>query len=217
MASYKLYNRVGSGGMVVEAALALTGADYELAEIESKPGSALPDSFRTVNPWRQVPTLILPDGSTMTETSAILIHLAACFPEKALGPAPGTPAHAAFLRWIIFANVNVYEAVLRRVYPERYCGDDPAAADATRDAAIVRAGEALAVLEQAATPGPFLLGEAMSLADVYVAMLLAWHRGEIAAPHLARLMTAVRTHPVVAPIWTRHFADRHKNVRLTLA
>ncbi len=216
MAAYKLYNRVGSGGMVVEAALALAGADYELAEIESKPGSALPESFRATNPWRQVPTLILPDGATMTETSAILIHLAACFPEKALAPEPGTPAHAAFLRWIVFANVNVYEAVLRRVYPERYCGD-PVAADATRAAAIARTSAALAVLEQAAAPGPFLLGKAMSLADVYLAMLLIWHRGEIDAPNLARLMTAVRTHPVVAPIWTRHFGDRHTFVRLAPA
>lgn len=216
MAAYTLYNRVGSGGMVVEAALALAGADYALAEIDSAPGSALPESFRETNPWRQVPTLILPDGSTMTETSAILIHLAACFPEKALAPAPGTPAHAAFLRWIVFANVNVYEAVLRRVYPERYCGD-PAAADATRAAAIARTSEALAVLERAATPGPFLLGERMSFLDVYVAMLLVWHRGEVDAPNLARIMTAARTHPIVAPIWTRHFGERHTAVRLTTA
>ncbi len=79
--SYRLYNRPGSGGFVVEAALALADADFDLVELDSKAGTPLPESFREHNPWRQVPTLILPDGSTMTETAAILIHLAACHPD----------------------------------------------------------------------------------------------------------------------------------------
>jgi len=96
--TYRLYNRVSSGGFAVEAALALAGADCELVELSSAPGTPLPASFRAVNPWGQVPTLVLPDGTVMTETGAILIHLAACFPEKALAPPPGTAAHATVLR-----------------------------------------------------------------------------------------------------------------------
>ena len=115
--SYHLFNRPGSGGFVVEAALTLAEADFELTELASKAGTPLPESFRETNPWGQLPTLILPDGSTMTESSAMLIHLAACFPEKNLGPAPGTSEHAAFLRWIVFASVNLYESVVRRGYP----------------------------------------------------------------------------------------------------
>ena len=205
--TYRLYNRVGSGGFVVEAALALAGANYELLELDSKPGTPLPESFRDINPWGQVPTLVLPDGSIMTETAAILIHLAACHPDKGLAPNPGTPAHAAFLRWIIFTNVNVYEAVLRRSYPFRYT-TDPHAHEATRDAAIARMGEALGVLEAAIDSGPFLLGETMNLADVYIAMLFIWFRGAIDAPRLTGLTDGVRQHPTVAPIWRRHFGDR---------
>ncbi len=205
--TYRLYNRVGSGGFVVEAALALAGANYELLELDSKPGTPLPESFRDINPWGQVPTLVLPDGSIMTETAAILIHLAACHPDKGLAPNPGTPAHAAFLRWIIFTNVNVYEAVLRRSYPFRYTTDTHAH-EATRDAAIARMGEALGVLEAAIDTGPFLLGETMNLADVYIAMLFIWFRGAIDAPRLTGLTDGVRQHPTVAPIWRRHFGDR---------
>jgi glutathione S-transferase len=205
--TYRLYNRVGSGGFVVEAALALAGATYELQELDSKPGTPLPETFRSINPWGQVPTLVLPDGSIMTETAAILIHLAACHPDKGLAPTPGTPAHAAFLRWIVFTNINIYEAVLRRSYPFRYT-TDPHAHDATRDAAIARMGEALAVLEEAIGNGPFLLGDTMNLADVYIAMLFIWFRGTIDAPRLTRLADGVRKHPTVAPIWRRHFGDR---------
>lgn len=203
---YTLYNRPGSGGFVVEAALALAEASFELVELDSKAGTPLPESFRATNPWGQLPTLILPDGSVMTETSAILIHLALAFPEKGLAPAPGTPAHAAFLRWTVFANINLYEAVLRRGYPFRFT-DDPEGQDAVRTAAIRRMGEALALID-AHVEGPFLLGEEITVADVYIAMFLVWYRGDVELPRLARIGDAVRRHPVVGPIWRRHYGDR---------
>ena len=205
--SYLLYNRPGSGGFVVEAALTLAGAPFELQEFESKPGTPLPESFRGTNPWGQVPTLVLPDGTTMTEGAAILIHLAACFPDKGLGPAPGSPAHAGFLRWMVFASVNLYEAVLRRAYPFRYT-TDPDGYGALRAAADARMRDALAVLEAAVAPGPFLLGREMSVADIYIAMLFTWFAGEIDAPYLTALTDGVKQHPVISPIWRRHFGDR---------
>jgi len=205
--TYRLYNRVGSGGFAVEAALALAGAPCELVELDSKPGIPLPESFRAINPWGQVPALILPDGTLMTETGAILIHLAACFPDRGLAPPPGTPAHAQFLRWTVFASVNVYEAGLRGAYPFRYT-TDPEGYPAVRAAGLKRREEALAVIEAAIAPGPFLLGETMRLADVYIAMLFCWAGAGIEAPRLRALTAAVRRHPTVAPIWRRHFGDR---------
>ncbi|MDD9903795.1 MAG: glutathione S-transferase family protein [Rhodospirillaceae bacterium] len=204
---YRLYNRVGSGGFVVEAALAMAKTDYELEELDSRPSTPLPESFRQHNPWRQVPTLILPDGSTMSETAAILIHLAACHPDRGLGPAPGTTEHAQFLRWIVFANVNVYEAILRRPYTERYT-TDPNGLEAVREASTLRQGEALSVLEAAVEPGPFLLGANMSVLDVYVAMLLTWYNGDTAFPRLDTLKAGVKADATVGPIWRRHFGNR---------
>ena len=204
--SYTLYNRPGSGGFVVEAALTLAAAPFELVELDSKAGTPLPESFRETSPWGQLPVLVLPDGSVMTETSAILVHLALSFPDKRLAPPPGTPAHGAFLRWTVFANVNLYEAVLRRGYPFRFT-DDPGGHDALRSAAVRRMGEALAVID-AHVEGPFLLGEEMTAADIYLAMFLVWYRGDAAPPRLVRIGDAVRRHPVVGPIWRRHFGDR---------
>lgn len=203
---YTLHNRPGSGGFVVEAALTLADAPFTLVELESRAGAPLPDSFRGINPWGQVPTLILPDGSTMTETSAILVHLALCFPDQHLGPRPGTPMHGAFLRWIVFANVNLYEAVLRRAYPSHFT-DDPAGHDALRSAATRRMGEALALID-ANVAGTFLLGEEMTVADIYIAMFLAWWPGDVEAARVARIAEAVRRHPIVGPIWRRHFGGR---------
>ena len=203
---YTLYNRPGSGGFVVEAALALAEAPFELVELDSKAGTPLPESFRATNPWGQLPVLLLPDGSAMTETSAILVHLALAFPEKRLAPPPGAPAHAAFLRWTVFANVNLYEAVIRRGYPFRFT-DDAGGHDAVRTAAIRRMGEALTLID-AHVEGPFLLGAEMTVADIYLAMFLVWYRGEAGTPRLARIRDAVRAHPTVGPIWRRHYGDR---------
>jgi GST-like protein len=41
-----------------------------------------------VNPMQQVPALILPNGELMTESAAILIHLADSHPAARLSPAP---------------------------------------------------------------------------------------------------------------------------------
>ena len=51
--SYKLYNRTGSGGFVVEAALALADQPYQLVTMETKPGTPLPESFREINRKRR--------------------------------------------------------------------------------------------------------------------------------------------------------------------
>ena len=204
--SYKLYNRIGSGGFAVEAALTLARQPFELMTIDSAPGTPLPESFREINPWRQVPTLILPDGTVMTETGAILIYLATCHPGDDVGPEPATPEAARLMRWIVFLSVNVYEATLRRVYPERYTVQADGV-DEVQAAAVQRSDEAFALLEAQLADGGFLLGDDMSLADVYLAMLYAWHRGG-RRDRLTALAHKVAGHDLVAPLWQRNFDHR---------
>ena len=204
--SYKLYNRVGSGGFAVEAALTLTRQPFELITIESAPSTPLPESFRAINPWRQVPTLILPDGTVMTETGAILIHLATCHPGDDVGPEPTTPEAARMLRWIVFLSANVYEATLRRVYPERYTTQADGV-EGMQAAAVQRSDEAFALLEAELVDGGFLLGAGISLADVYLAMLYAWHRGQ-RRDGLTALAHKVAGHDLIAPLWQRNFDHR---------
>jgi glutathione S-transferase len=107
----------------------------------------------------------------------------------------------------VFASVNLYEAVLRRGYPFRYT-TDPGGYKALGAAANTRLKDGLAVLDTAVAPGPFLLGEQMSLADIYFAMLFTWYHGQIEAPHLVAMKDGVKAHTMVGPIWRRHFGDR---------
>lgn len=207
--TYRLYNRDGSGGFAVEAALALAGAPFVLERLESVPSTPLPDSFRAMNPWGQVPVLIAPDGAVMTECAAILAWLATRHPGPGVGPSPDEAAYGPLLRWLTFMATSIYEAVLRMTYPVRYT-DDPDGEAAMKRAADRRKHAAFLLLEAEIADRPFLLGDEMSGADLMFAMLYAWHKDRPDLPRGAALTHRVAADPVVAPIWRRNFDHRMK-------
>lgn len=205
---YKLYNRTGSGGFAVEAALAVAGQPFELIAVESQPSTPLPESFKAINPWGQVPVLLLPDGTMMTETGAILIYLATRHPGDGIAPPLDTSEAAEVMRWCVFLSVNVYEATIRRVYPDRYTTDADGAAG-VKAAAIARNDDAFALIEASLTDEGFLVGRQQTVADIYLAMLYAWHPGQ-RFERLVALTHRVAADRVIAPLWRRNFDHRLK-------
>src|SRR3989344_7285533 len=107
---YILYSAEGSGGVAVEAALALIGAPHEVIEAPTYDPAQRADGDRVLaaNPMRQVPALLTPGREVLTESAAILIWLAEQHPEAALAPAAGGPARGAFLRWMVFVSSAIY-------------------------------------------------------------------------------------------------------------
>ena len=89
MKVYTLYGTRGSGSAAIEIALAACRQPFELVTASSwEPQSAQRELAR-LNPMRQIPTLLLPDGSVLTESAAILIHLGLAFPGSGLLPRRG--------------------------------------------------------------------------------------------------------------------------------
>ena len=111
---YILYGSIGSGSASVEAALAVSGIEYEIVQVTTAEGLHLTDDFKAINPRQQVPALRLPDRSVMTEGSAMMLHLADALPSTELAPAPGTAARAQHDRWLVFMAINIYEGELRK-------------------------------------------------------------------------------------------------------
>ena len=67
-----LYGTKGSGSAAVEAALDIAALAYRKVDAASwKPSPGL-DELRSVNPLAQIPSLVLDDGSVLTESAAIL-------------------------------------------------------------------------------------------------------------------------------------------------
>src|ERR1700735_1616192 len=99
-----VYGAAGSGSIAVEAALTLLGIPYDLVEAGARADEAARERVAPVNPMRQVPTLVLEDGTIMTESAAILIWLADRHPESGLAPAPMAAEGAAFLRLMLYVS-----------------------------------------------------------------------------------------------------------------
>ncbi|WP_454288455.1 glutathione S-transferase family protein [Rhizobium arsenicireducens] len=203
---YLLYGSNGSGSASVEAALALSGAEYQVVQTPTAEGMHLTEDFKAINPRQQVPALRLPDGSVMTEGSAIMLHLADALPAARLAPAPGTPARAQHDRWLIFMAVNIYEGELCKAYSDRYT-DDADGVTGVRTSADTYVKRHHAILEDAVVE-PFLFGPEMTMADVYLWMLASWMDQDWLATHCPKiraLAASIAQNPLVAPIHAVHF------------
>jgi glutathione S-transferase len=202
---YTLYGRIGSGSAAVEAALSIIGAPHDLVWLDTSAGEHLTEAFAAINPRRQVPALVLPDGGVMTESAAMLLHLADAFPQAGLAPPPGSSARAQHDRWLIFMAVNIYEGELRKAYADRYT-IDPDGADAIRAAAEAYLTDQYAIIEAALT-NDYILGDDLSMADLYLWMVASWRdpqQVDAETPRVAAHSRRLRGHPIVQAIAERH-------------
>ncbi len=206
---YTLYNTPGAGGFAVQALLEELDLDYELVHLDFDAGDHKQKAYTDINPLGQVPTLVLPDGSVMTESAAMLIYLCDLHPESGLAPSPTFALRAKFLRWMMLLSSGVYIANLRCYHPEDFTSaDDP---EPVREVGERHLTERWAVVEDALEPGgPWLLGETYSAADIYAMMIAHWAPDTVANferfPHLKRLCDGVRCRPAVARILPQHDA-----------
>ena len=210
MTGYVLYGDIRSGSAAVELALSEIGAPVELRAVPLKDDAQGEAGFRRINPMGRVPVLVLPDGTVLTESLAILLTLCDRHPGSGLLPPPGDPGRATALRWMAMAAGEFYPAVSREDYPERF-STDPAAAPGIRAAAQEFARTFWRLVETDAAPSPFLLGDTFSVADLYLAVLSRWAVPKpwfgAACPRVDALAAAVADRPRCGPVWRRHFPN----------
>jgi GST-like protein len=207
--TYTVYGAVGSGSIPVEAALTLIGAPYEVVEAVTWEGPAEQAKVAPVNPMRQVPALITPDGEVLTESAAILIWLAEKHPEAALAPEIDDPRRGQFLRWMSFVPASIYSMYWVRDAPSRLAGDDPKAQQEIRTRTAERIAECWGRMESQLTPGRWLLGDELTVLDLYVAAVSRWtpHRKRFhqVAPRMGEVARRVDALPELTDFWDRRF------------
>ncbi len=207
--TYTVYGAAGSGSVPVEAALTLIGAPFDVIEAVTWESEAERDRVASVNPMRQIPVLITPDGETITESAAILIWLAERHPEAALGPEPGDPRRAQFLRWMTFIPASIYSMYWVRDDPGRLGGDDLAAQATIKARTAERIAACWKQMEGQLTPGGFLLGPELTVLDLYVAVASRWtpHRPRFhqVAPRMGQVARRVDALPELQDLWARRF------------
>jgi len=205
---YIVYGSPGSGSVPVEAALTLIGAPYQvIGETVLRDVARNPDVFK-VNPLGQVPVLVLPDGEVMSESAAILIWLADRHPEARLAPPPADRRRAAFLRWMAYVSSAIYGLAWVRGDPMRLVSD-PGQVEVVLSRIADRRAQCWRWMDAQIAAGRFLLGDALSVLDLYVATVSRWSprrtRFYREAPKMAEIVRRVDTEPRLAELWATRF------------
>jgi GST-like protein len=208
VAGISLYGKRGWGSALIEAQLDWYGLEYEFREVGDLFKSA--EARRTlteVNPVAQVPTVTMPDGSIMTESAAVTLHLAEFTGEDSLVPGPGSTERQAFLRWLIFIVANIYPTYTYGDDPSRFVSGAAAQNDFKRHVDDYRK-RLYSVLEDQAD-GPWFLDERFSALDIYVGVLTHWEPGrewfEEYAPKLVAIRAATMSVAALRDCWQRNF------------
>ena len=200
-----LYARRDSGSFAVEVALEELQLPYERVWINKDKADV--ERLCAVNPAGKIPVLVLPDGTVVFESAAMLIHLSLAHPAGLLAPVPGSSQHARFLQWMVFLSANVYESVLRIYYPDRYSPRGVRDAEAIKQQGIRDFVAHLSVIDRHLEP--YVLGREYSIADVYLYMLAAWYPGDKTAlyaehPALHAHATLIAARPSVRAVEAVH-------------
>ena len=206
--SYILYGDVGSGSGTIELALSEIGAAYETRDVDLGSDDQREDAYRAVNPQQKLPTLVTPEGETLTESVAILLTLCERHPDASLLPPAASTERGRALRWLLFVATELYPIVEINDYPERFT-PDASGAPAVRERAREIWRRRWSIVEDNIAGDPFLLSQGFSLTDIYIAVVSRWAQqhewrpGHV--PKVERLAAAVATRPKCAAVWHRHF------------
>jgi GST-like protein len=205
---YTLYARTGWGSVLVEAQLAWYGLDYRLEPVGNlfKEPQAR-EALTQTNPVAQIPTLILPDGTVMTESAAITLLLADITGRDDLVPAEASPERARFLRWLIFLNANIYPTFTYADVPARFV-DDAVGQASLRAHVDAYAQKLWRILEDTAAD-PWFLGARFSAIDIFLASMTQWRPRRpwftLYAPKLAAIAARTEVRPELAAVFLRNF------------
>jgi glutathione S-transferase len=162
---------------VARLALAEKGVAYDQIEVNpfaSDLSADLAADYLALHPFNRVPTLVH-DGFVLYETGAIARYIDRTFPGPALQPAD-RQALARMDQIIGIVDAYAYWPLVRQVYvhavamPRRGQAGDPQEVAS----GLLASARVLAALEALAAPATFLVGPALSLADLHLVAMIAY-------------------------------------------
>ena len=127
----------------------------KLVTTRARDGSGAPDPANP-HPHGKVPA-ISDDGVIVFESPAIALYLTDKFPQNQLGPLAGQRERGAYLSWLSY-----YTGVLEPAFMSKFMNFEVPRVTA----GWVPLEEAMAVVVQTLSRGPYMLGERFSAADV---------------------------------------------------
>lgn len=206
---YRLFGMQASGSAAVEVALEQCGVAFCIINASSWEQTPAAEELERLNPLKQIPTLQLPDGSILTESAAILIHLGLEFPASAILPTKPSE-RAQSIRGLVYIAANCYSAIGIIDYPERWLPD---ADESTKASMKLGARERLyrswEIFADQFTGQAFLAGATPGGLDFLAAVVSKWSASRehlrTARPEFLAMLERIDNHPGVAPVFARHW------------
>ncbi len=207
--TFTVFSAVGSGSVTVEAALLLLDLPYDVVDAPAwERDPQVQATIARVNPMRQIPALVLPDGEVMTESAAILTWLADSHPQSGLAPGVDDPKRPAFLRWMSFISASIYSHYWLRDDPGRLA-KTPEAQDYLLRRSTQRIADCWAMMDAQVSPGRYILGDTLTVLDLYVTVVSRFRPRRqvfnVRAPKMAAVVRRVDEDPRLTGFW----ADRY--------
>ncbi len=161
----KLYFNPKSRAVIAKWMLDECGAKYELVPIDFEKKENKTPEFLAINPAGKLPALV--DGGTkIFEGAAIGLYLGDKFPEARLAPPVSSADRGRYLSLMVYSTSQLEPAMgdvmLKQATPPSRGWTD---FEGVKD-----------VLERELEPGPHLLGEQFTMADIMNGSLLLWAR-----------------------------------------
>lgn len=214
---YELSWTFASAASSCHGALEEIGCAYELRFVDlSQPVS---EAYRVLNPHGKVPVLIdRGDGGetplVLYPSAAILMHLADAHPKAGLLPPPGTAARAQATQWLFRMAEMLQPAMMMLFYPERHTtAEDEASRAAAAQMGVRWTRILFEQIDAEVGAGPYLLGDAFSVCDLYLLTMAMWNRRTPEfmpindLTHLTALIDRVAARPAVERMLASHFPD----------
>lgn len=172
--SYQLYSAPDSANLVIQMILEQLDAPYELCWLSRGQGEHRSDSYLALNPQGLIPTLV--DGEhAVFETAAIALYLGQKYGR--LVPATGNArAYSRCLQWMFYLSNTLHADLRVQFYSDRYRpeGTSPDAFLSKIKARVFGHFSLLNDELEKHSSGGWLLGEALSVCDFYLAGLARW-------------------------------------------
>ena len=155
-------------------ALKDAGADYRLHRIDFATTQQRSAAYLALNPKGRVPALVTPEG-ILTETPAILAYVAQAYPQARLAPTdPFRFAKVQEFNSYLCSTLHVAHA--HRMRGSRWA-DEPEAIEAMKRKVPQSVGACYDHVETQIA-GPWVMGEAYSIADAYLFTVAQWLEGD---------------------------------------
>lgn len=199
---YQLYYYPLNASMAPHFVLQALNVDFELILVDRKSEAQKSAEYLALNPAGRIPTLVLGD-LILSESAAICIHLAENHPESNLIPAMGSAERAKFFQWMMFLTSTLQAELMVYFYPGKHIDADGHNEHiiAAQESLI---GDALQLIDDELDNQSYLLGEQITVCDLFLFMLAVWSdelkKPPLSYPNLGKYLRKMAQHPAIIKV-----------------